>query len=105
MFLFSCYEQLRRLWCEGKHILGIPRDEIPNLHSCLLNQQLQVINCCISRKQRRARISPYGDIHPESHARICSGELVLRLGVDKRLENTRLLDTGEPVYAPVLQVL
>ncbi|KAK1440076.1 hypothetical protein QVD17_05901 [Tagetes erecta] len=124
LFWSRVVEELRRLWCEGKHIPGIPQDEIPNLHSCLLHQQLQVINCCISRKQRRAIVteslnsvlkqancnddmSPSsGDIHSESallYARVCSGELVLRLGVDKQLENTRLLDTGEPVYAPVLQ--
>ena len=28
-------------------------DEIPDLNSCLLYQQLQVINCCLSRKRRR----------------------------------------------------
>ncbi|KAI3810055.1 hypothetical protein L1987_19662 [Smallanthus sonchifolius] len=116
--------ELRRLWCEGKHIPGIPPDEIPNLNSCLLHQQLQVINCCISRKKRRAiatesldsvlkqakynaDMSPAsGDILPASplvYARISSGELVLRLGADKRLENTTLLDTGEPVYTPVMQ--
>ncbi|KAK9057069.1 hypothetical protein SSX86_024436 [Deinandra increscens subsp. villosa] len=116
--------ELRRLWCEGKHIPGIPPDEIPNLNSCLLHQQLQVINCCISRKRRRAIATesldsvlkqannksvlppPSGDILPESHlmyARISTGELVLRLGADKRLENTTLLDTGEPVYTPVMQ--
>ncbi|KAL8237740.1 hypothetical protein R6Q59_018821 [Mikania micrantha] len=124
LFWSTVVLELRRLWCEGKHISGIPLDEIPNLNYCLLHQQLQVINCCISRKQRRAiateslnsvlkqanynsNIShPSGDIHPESrlmYARISSGELVLRLGADKQLENTTLLDTGEPVYTPVMQ--
>ncbi|KAM0063526.1 putative Rab3 GTPase-activating protein catalytic subunit [Helianthus debilis subsp. tardiflorus] len=116
--------ELRRLWCEGKHIPGIPTDEIPNLNSCLLHQQLQVINCCISRKQRRAIATasldsvlkqanniaelshPPADLLPESphvYARISSGKFVLRLGADKQLENTTLLDTGEPVYTPVMQ--
>nr|XP_043618962.1 rab3 GTPase-activating protein catalytic subunit-like [Erigeron canadensis] len=110
--------ELRRLWCEGQHIPGIPPDEIPNLNSCLLYQQLQVINCCISRKKCRAiatesvesvlrqatnnvdKSPPSGDI---VYAKISSGELVLRLGIYKQLENTMLLDTGEPVYTPVLQ--
>ncbi|KAL8205610.1 hypothetical protein R6Q57_009161 [Mikania cordata] len=124
LFWSTVVLELRRLWCEGKHISGIPPDEIPNLNYCLLHQQLQVINCCISRKQRRAiateslnfilKQANYnsnishasGDIHPESrlmYARISSGELVLRLGADKQLENTTLLDTGEPVYTPVMQ--
>lgn len=116
--------QLRRLWCEGQHIPGIPQDEIPNLNSCLLHQQLQVINCCISRKRRRAsateslesvlkQASDKTDASPSSgdissgklgYARISSGKLVLRLGADKCLENTTLLDNGEPVYTPVMQV-
>ncbi|KAI3768986.1 hypothetical protein L6452_00082 [Arctium lappa] len=114
--------EVRRLWCEGQHIPGIPPDEIPNLNSCLLYQQLQVINCCISRKRRRAIATESldsvlklanldgdytcGDIPPLSpvvYARISSGELVLRLGADKRRENCTLLETGEPVYTPVMQ--
>ncbi|GJT43351.1 hypothetical protein Tco_0952066 [Tanacetum coccineum] len=35
-------------------------------------------------------------------AKDSSGEHVLRLGADKQLENTTLLDTGEPMYTPVL---
>ncbi|KAI7735591.1 hypothetical protein M8C21_030754 [Ambrosia artemisiifolia] len=124
LFWSRVVAELRRLWCEGKHIPGIPLDDIPNLNSCLLHQQLQVINCCISRKRRRAIATasldfvlkqanniaelshPPVDLLPESHhvyARISSGEFVLRLGADKQLENTTLLDTGEPVYTPVMQ--
>ena len=32
---------------------GVPVDEIPDLNSCLFYQELQVINCCLSRKRRR----------------------------------------------------
>ncbi|KAL7601261.1 hypothetical protein Lser_V15G20964 [Lactuca serriola] len=49
--------QLRRLWCDGQHIPGIPVNKIPDLNCCLLYQQLQVINCCISRKKRRTSSS------------------------------------------------
>ena len=110
--------QLRRLWCEGQHIPGIPADEIPDLNCCLLYQQLQVINCCISRKHRRAvatesldsvlkQANSNGETASESslmYARISSGQLVLRLGAAELCENLTLLETGEPVYAPVMQV-
>ncbi|XP_024976539.1 rab3 GTPase-activating protein catalytic subunit isoform X1 [Cynara cardunculus var. scolymus] len=109
--------ELRRLWCEGQHIPGIPADEIPDLNCCLLYQQLQVINCCISRKHRRAvatesldsvlkQASINGETASESslmYARVSSGQLVLRLGAAKQCENLTLLETGEPVYAPVMQ--
>ncbi|XP_076892464.1 uncharacterized protein LOC143544195 [Bidens hawaiensis] len=126
MALFWCtvVMELRNIWSEGKHIPGIPTDEIPNLNTCLLHQQLQVINCCVSRKRRRAIATasldsvlkqaddnagvsrPSKDILSESpvmYARDNSGKFVLRLGADKRFENTTLLDTGEPVYTPVMQ--
>lgn len=84
-------------------------------------QKLQVINCCISRKHRRAiatesldsiltQANLNGDVSTLNgetdlmYARVSSGELVLRLGADKQCENLTLLETGEPVYAPVMQV-
>nr|GEY35361.1 Rab3 GTPase-activating protein catalytic subunit [Tanacetum cinerariifolium] len=111
---------LRRLWSEGQHIPGIPADKVPDLNCCLLYQQLQVINCCISRKHRRAiatesldsiltQANFNGDVPTLNgetdlmYARVSSGELVLRLGADKQCENLTLLETGEPVYAPVMQ--
>ncbi|KAL4566791.1 hypothetical protein LXL04_030916 [Taraxacum kok-saghyz] len=53
--------QIRRLWQEGQHIPGIPIDKTPDLNCCLLYQQLQVINCCISRKKgvQSPRHHPY----------------------------------------------
>lgn len=38
------------------------------------------------------------------YARLATGELVLRLGVDHPCEGVTMLDTGEPVYAPITQV-
>lgn len=104
---------------------GIPLDEIPDLNSCLLYQQLQVINCCVSRKRRcaiatesldyavseassnAAESAGSKDIIPASpilYARISTGELVLRLGADCPFSNLTMLETGEPVYSPVTQV-
>ncbi|KAK4420779.1 Rab3 GTPase-activating protein catalytic subunit [Sesamum alatum] len=119
--------ELRRLWCEGLYIPGIPPDDIPDLNSCLLYQQLQVINCCISRKRRNtAAIESLESIEsvtfqaspntedcsasdgtlPEGrcfYAKTKSGEVVLRLGADRECENLTMLETGEPIYSPVLQ--
>lgn len=117
--------QLRRLWYEGQYIPGIPPGDIPDLNSCLLYQQLQVINCCISRKRRHtaavesldsitvrassnAAWSSASDstlpLDPCFYARTKSGELVLRLGADRECNNLTMLETGEPIYSPVLQV-
>ncbi|KAL0406938.1 UNVERIFIED_CONTAM: Rab3 GTPase-activating protein catalytic subunit [Sesamum latifolium] len=119
--------ELRRLWYEGLYIPGIPTDDIPDLNSCLLYQQLQVINCCISRKRRHtAAIESLESVEsvtfqatpsaedssasdgtlPEGrcfYARTKSGEIVLRLGADRECENLTMLETGEPIYSPVLQ--
>lgn len=116
--------QLRRLWSEEQHIPGIPLDETPDLNSCLLYQQLQVVNCCLSRKRRRTIAteslesvmrqsssnvedsSPCMDTMPETpvlYARVCTGELVLRLGAYQPTDLI-MLETGEPVYSPITQV-
>ncbi|XP_044474391.1 rab3 GTPase-activating protein catalytic subunit-like isoform X2 [Mangifera indica] len=125
MALFWCMvvSELRRLWSEEQHIPGIPMDEIPDLDSCLLYQQLQVINCCLSRKRRRIIATESLDClmrqsssnvegsslsmdtppaSPVLYARLSNGELVLRLGADHPTDLT-LLETGEPVYFPITQ--
>ncbi|XP_042065776.1 rab3 GTPase-activating protein catalytic subunit-like [Salvia splendens] len=114
--------EIRRLWYEGQYIPGILSGDLPDLNSCLLYQQLQVINCCISRKRRHAAaleslesITAQADatgssdsesrppLDPCYYAKTKSGELVLRLGADKRFENLTMLETGEPIYSPVMQ--
>ncbi|CAN4104000.1 unnamed protein product [Withania somnifera] len=114
--------ELRRLWSDGQYIPGIPPDQIPDLNSCLLYQQLQVINRCISRKNRRIAATESLDsvvrlassntdvlvdertplATPVLYAKISTGELILRLGVDTRSDLT-MLETGEPIYTPVMQ--
>ncbi|XP_052178850.1 uncharacterized protein LOC127792412 [Diospyros lotus] len=126
MSLFWCkvVAELRRLWSEGQYVPGIPTDEIPDLNLCLLYQKLQVINCCISRKRRRsnaadslesliklansnveqsAAVEGTGLITSGLYARISTEELVLRLGADKKSDNLTMLETGEPIYTPVVQ--
>ncbi|OMO83495.1 Rab3 GTPase-activating protein catalytic subunit [Corchorus capsularis] len=126
MVLFWCrvVMELRRFWSEERHLPGIPVDEIPDLNSCLLYQQLQVINCCLSRKRRRiiatesfdsemreassnveeSNVSK-GTIAASSalYARISSGELVLRLGANQPADNLTMLETDEPIYSPITQ--
>ncbi|XP_027342313.1 rab3 GTPase-activating protein catalytic subunit-like [Abrus precatorius] len=126
MALFWCrvVAELRKLWCEEKHLPGVPPDDIPDLKSCLLYQQFQVINCCISRKRRHIMATKcldsmmmeansntvestnYTEKTPASsllYARLSTGELVLRLGADCPSGDLTLLETGEPVYSPVTQ--
>ncbi|KAE9458250.1 hypothetical protein C3L33_09841, partial [Rhododendron williamsianum] len=73
LFWYKVVAELRRLWSEGQYIPIIPPDEIPDLKSCLFYQQLE-------------------------HWRTCS-----RLGADKPFDNLTMLETGEPVYTPVMQ--
>lgn len=126
MALFWCkiVSEIRRLWSEELYIPGIPLDEIPDLNSCRLYQQLQVVNSCVSRKKWRTLATQSiesvmrhaGSCSEESadlqgtvtshhilYARISTGELVLRLGADIPADNLTMLETGEPVYSPVTQ--
>ncbi|XP_024012349.1 rab3 GTPase-activating protein catalytic subunit isoform X2 [Eutrema salsugineum] len=126
MALFWCrvVDELRRFWSEEKQIPCIPVGENPDLKSCLLHQWLQVINCCLARKARcvaasealdavmrqassadeesdvsEAMASPISLLYAKSN----TGELILRLGVNHQVENLAMLETGEPVYAPITQ--
>ncbi|XP_034678851.1 uncharacterized protein LOC117909054 isoform X3 [Vitis riparia] len=126
MAIFWCgvVAELRKLWSEEQYVPGIPLDEIPDLNCCLLYQQLQVINCCISRKRRHVIATesldsvireagsnieePFvskGLVDEKSilYARISTGELVLRLGAGRPSDNLMMLETGEPIYVPVTQ--
>lgn len=110
--------QLRKLWSDGQPIPRMPLDADPDLNSCLLHQQLQVINCSIARKQRRsiAEESLHSVLEKANHdltdsspdckvyARTSTGDYVLRLGAVRPSETLRLLETDEPVYSPITQV-
>ncbi|CAM8949693.1 unnamed protein product [Rhodiola kirilowii] len=124
LFWIQIVNELRRLWFEEQHIPGISLDEIPDLSYCLLYQQLQVINTCLSRKKRRViatealermikeassgseTTASYESDVPSmclEYARVASGELVLRLGADHPCDGVTMLETGEPVYSPITQ--
>lgn len=110
--------QLRKLWSDGQPIPRMPLNADPDLNSCPLHQQFQVINCSIARKQRRsiAEESLHSILTKASHelidsspaskgfARTNTGDYVLRLGTAGPSENLTMLETGEPVYSPITQV-
>ncbi|ONK74943.1 uncharacterized protein A4U43_C03F11700 [Asparagus officinalis] len=116
--------ELRRRWSEEQPVPHMPLDVNPDLNSCLLHQQLQVMNCCIARKHRRAvaaesldsalkeaNLDNKDSVHVRGnlsssnmhYARINSGDYVLRLGADHPSESLTMLETGEPIYAPITQ--
>nr|XP_009397182.1 PREDICTED: rab3 GTPase-activating protein catalytic subunit [Musa acuminata subsp. malaccensis] len=109
--------ELRKLWSEGQPIPRMPLDADPDLNSCLLHQQLQVINCSIARKQRRCIAEESLDsILKEAscdskgsssdckvYARTSTGDYVLRLGAVHPSENLTMLETGEPIFSPKTQ--
>lgn len=116
--------QLRKLWSDWQPVPRMPLDAAPDLNSCLLHQEIQVVNCCIARKKRRKaakesldsllkqasisnpepRFSNGKSPDSEMYARDSTGDYVLRLGADRSSENLTLLETGEPIYSPTLQV-
>lgn len=116
--------QLRKLWSDWQPVPRMPLDAAPDLNSCLLHQEIQVVNCCIARKKRRKaakesldsllkqasisnpepRFSNGKSPDREMYARDSTGDYVLRLGADRSSENLTLLETGEPIYSPTLQV-
>ncbi|CAM6097290.1 unnamed protein product [Calypogeia fissa] len=55
-FWMEVVAELRRRWFTGEPIPRMPVDASPDLHYCSLHQQLQLINCCIARRKRRASI-------------------------------------------------
>ncbi|KAG1368319.1 rab3 GTPase-activating protein catalytic subunit-like [Cocos nucifera] len=116
--------ELRKSWSKGQPVPRMPLDAYPDLNSCLLHQKLQVINCCIARKQRRTiakelldsvlkeasldsiYLSDHqGKLSPNcnTYVRTSMGEYVLRLGAIHPCENLTMLETDEPIYSPVTQ--
>lgn len=116
--------ELRRLWLEEQYIPGIPHDKVPDLSCCLLYQQMQLMNCCVSRKKRLAMATsslesllneagydPDGvpssivgtNLGSLPYVKTNTGEHVLRLGASHQSDNLTMLETGEAIYAPVTQ--
>ncbi|KAL1347727.1 uncharacterized protein [Arachis hypogaea] len=124
LFWFRVVAELRKHWSEDQYLPGVPPDDIPDLKACLLYQQLQVINCCISRRRLRVIATETLDSmmmeassnikepinsevrspsSPVLYARVNTGDLVLRLGAVRPARDLTLLETGEPVYCPATQ--
>ncbi|XP_066390857.1 uncharacterized protein [Miscanthus floridulus] len=122
-FWQSVVLELRKLWSDWQPVPLMPLEAAPDLNSCLLHQEIQVVNCCIARKKRRKaakesldsllkqasidksepRLSKGKSPDSEMYARDSTGDYVLRLGADQSSEDLTLLETGEPIYSPTLQ--
>uniref|UniRef100_M8C8Z5 Rab3GAP catalytic subunit conserved domain-containing protein n=1 Tax=Aegilops tauschii TaxID=37682 RepID=M8C8Z5_AEGTA len=122
-FWQSVVVELKKLWSDGQPVPRMSLNAAPDLNCCLLYQEMQVINCCIARKKRRKAAKETldsslkqecidnsnprcsnGDSRDSGiYASNSSGDQVLRLGVDCASGNLTLLETGEPVYSPILQ--
>ena len=122
-FWQSVVVELKKLWSDGQPVPRMSLNAAPDLNCCLLYQEIQVINCCIARKKRRKAAKETldsllkqecidnsnprysnGDSRDSGiYASNSSGDHVLRLGVDCASGNLTLLETGEPVYSPILQ--
>ncbi|KAK3127141.1 hypothetical protein QOZ80_7AG0568850 [Eleusine coracana subsp. coracana] len=122
-FWQSVVFELRKLWSDWQPVPRMPLDSAPDLNCCLLHQEIQVINCCVARKKRREAAKESMDSllkrasidnsnprfsngeSPDNgmYARDCTGNYVLRLGANCLCENLTLLETGEPIYSPILQ--
>ncbi|PWZ14773.1 Rab3 GTPase-activating protein catalytic subunit [Zea mays] len=115
-FWQSVVLELRKLWSDWQPVPRMPLEAAPDLNSCLLHQEIQVVNCCIARKKRRKaakesldsllnqasigksepRFSEAKSPDSEMYARDNTGDYVLRLGADQSSENLTLLETGRP---------
>ncbi|KAK3125128.1 hypothetical protein QOZ80_7BG0600510 [Eleusine coracana subsp. coracana] len=122
-FWQSVVLELRKLWSDWQPVPRMPLDSAPDLNCCLLHQEIQVINCCVARKKRREAAKESMDSllkranidnsnprfsngeSPDNgmYARDSTGNYVLRLGANCLCENLTLLETGEPIYSPILQ--
>ncbi|BBN01260.1 Rab3 GTPase-activating protein catalytic subunit [Marchantia polymorpha subsp. ruderalis] len=129
-FWLEVIKELRRRWFTGQPISRMPVDLSPDLRYCLLHQQIQLINCCMARRKRRAftlaslqkgqtrgnetpeitRILsdspgavPTNEQNTKLYVKQKNGDLLLRLGADHPAADLRMLETGEAIYSPVTQ--
>lgn len=151
IFWLEVVKELQQRWQEGIPIPRLPPDANPDMHTCLLNQQLQLINCCIARRERRRQALAalelvasqpmselvsdqidqsegrrsrgnvqegvekrefVNDVREVNHeqesgillvAKLQNGVIARRLGVAEPVMDLKLLETGEPLCAPVCQ--
>ncbi|KAK5646611.1 hypothetical protein RI129_005075 [Pyrocoelia pectoralis] len=123
---FEFVQEMRFRWEKSVLILGIPTG-FPDPRTCLLNQKLQMLNCCIERKRARetretdACVEKFADtnsstdeeefydctsdrVEEEENRRRTKHSLwnqpVGRLG---KFENLKLIKLGDPLYIPITQ--
>ncbi|KAL3695573.1 hypothetical protein R1sor_009649 [Riccia sorocarpa] len=126
-FWLEVVKEFRRRWVVGQPISRMPVDHNPDLRYCLLHQQIQLINCCMARRTRRActlaslqkgepgniEVVDVSKTRPNEGGAVASddqryvkqknGDFLVRLGADHPAADLRMLETGEPIYSPVTQ--
>lgn len=54
-FWLACCDEVAWHWEHGVPLPRLPREAAPDTRFCLLNQKLQLLNCCMARRERRRR--------------------------------------------------
>ncbi|XP_054281898.1 rab3 GTPase-activating protein catalytic subunit isoform X2 [Macrosteles quadrilineatus] len=129
---FEFCQELRFRWERAVPIPGVVR-VFPDAKTCLLNQKLQMLNCCVETKTKRENSAlasndddatdesedeeeEFFDCDAETEEFTVAGDVVSQprrkpkhslwnkpVGRLKRCDNLRLLQTGEPLYIPITQ--
>ncbi|CAH0557757.1 unnamed protein product [Brassicogethes aeneus] len=115
---YEFVQEMRYRWEKSMPIPGLPSG-FPDLRTCLLNQKLQMLNCCIERKIAREThrasqhfVDAENSSEDDDEFYECSedgdsnkkysmwNQPVGRLG---KFNELKLLKTGDPLYIPVTQ--
>uniref|UniRef100_A0A8D8V0Z5 Rab3 GTPase-activating protein catalytic subunit n=1 Tax=Cacopsylla melanoneura TaxID=428564 RepID=A0A8D8V0Z5_9HEMI len=114
---FEFVQELRYRWENSIRIPGVPAT-FPDLKTCLLNQKLQLLNCCIDKKIAREKAAMGESTHESDEGDEeffdCDEEDKIGGGPVYSLWNQptgrlrkhseyKLVETGIPLYVPITQ--
>ncbi|CAG9853851.1 unnamed protein product [Phyllotreta striolata] len=116
---YEFVQEMRYRWEKSMPIPGLSPG-LPDLRTCLLNQKLQMLNCCIDRKIARENALVNFDSAENSSTDDeeffdCSEKIVEEKAKEKlslwnqpvgrlsKFGNLKLIKTGDPLYIPVTQ--
>lgn len=107
-FWLACCDEFAWHWTHGVPLARVPLESAPDTRFCLLHQKLELLNCCIARRARRRRWQETENAVRE-RARAAklpddgSAGVPTRVGVLRRLGDSRLLSSDAPLCVPVTQ--
>ena len=102
-FWMHVMDEIKWHWNNLKPIPRIPKEQAPDLSSCMLNQKLMLLNNCIARKSRYIARKRGPSENVPSHAKLKDGSCCERKGHTSAIEGLKMIETGEQVYIPVCQ--